>query len=104
MQRPPASSIDINDSAINNTNDTLLSDANKEEQPAASAYGLKRWRALMTHWNKSITVEVHYAPALLWACIGKYFYVAPSCTHVFPALDVVIEGLYAIQQRFISIA
>ncbi|KAI8052093.1 hypothetical protein BDF22DRAFT_776912 [Syncephalis plumigaleata] len=101
MQRPPASPassasvIDTNDSIINNTHDVSVSDTSKEEQSAATAsasvYGLDRWRTLMTHWCKSITVEVHYAPALLWACIGKHFYVAPSCTHVFPALDVIIE-------------
>ncbi|RKP26722.1 hypothetical protein SYNPS1DRAFT_27604 [Syncephalis pseudoplumigaleata] len=89
MQHPPASSVDGDAAETGAERDAMAME--HEEQPSSSRYGLGRWRALMTGWCKSITVEVHYAPVLMWACIGKHFYVAPSCTHVFPALDVEIE-------------
>ncbi|RKP06802.1 hypothetical protein THASP1DRAFT_31393 [Thamnocephalis sphaerospora] len=60
---------------------------------------LARWTVQMQTWYESsstatvepLVVEMHAAPALLWACVGRRFYVAPTCTQVFPALDVVAD-------------
>ncbi|KAI9597484.1 hypothetical protein BDF19DRAFT_435236 [Syncephalis fuscata] len=88
MQTPPSS---ISTDDISNSTQIAGTAQEEEEVQQRTLHGLDRWKIAMSSWHRSITVEVHYAPALLWACISKCFYVTPSCTDVFPALDVVIE-------------
>jgi hypothetical protein len=60
---------------------------------------LDRWKDRLSYWHtmnamhgKSLDIIQHYAPALLWACVGRRFYVMPASTSVFPPLAVLVEG------------